>query len=171
MFSETALNALSVLSKRDSTPHPPPVSQFWFKCLKTAYILISQWHKDWLPGTIQTKTKQNKPFLKSNITAKTYILQRMKLVMSPQPCKDILSTQFQLAQFRCREQLRKRKLIGFKQGWSVFFLLVGTVVAACGTYFPDQGLNPGLLHWVFTILATGPPVKSQGWGSFPKDPT
>ena len=30
----------------------------------------------------------------------------------------------------------------------------------CGTYFLDQGLNPGPLHWEHGILATGPPGKS-----------
>ena len=30
----------------------------------------------------------------------------------------------------------------------------------CGTYFPDQGLSPGPLHWEHGNLATGPPGKS-----------
>ena len=29
------------------------------------------------------------------------------------------------------------------------------------TYFPDQGLNLGLLHWEHGVLATGPPRKFQ----------
>ena len=33
------------------------------------------------------------------------------------------------------------------------------LVAACGIYFPDQGLNPGPLHWDSRVLATGPPGK------------
>ena len=34
-------------------------------------------------------------------------------------------------------------------------------VAACGIWFPDQGSNPGPLHWERVFLATGPPGKSQ----------
>ena len=30
--------------------------------------------------------------------------------------------------------------------------------------FPDQGCNPGPLHWEHGILATGPPGKPQGVG-------
>lgn len=77
IFNENVLNALSVLSKRDFFP---PKSQFQSKCLKIAYILTSPWHKDWLPYLFRPK-KQTNPFLKPNITAKTYIFQGMKLVM------------------------------------------------------------------------------------------
>ena len=31
---------------------------------------------------------------------------------------------------------------------------------ACGMQFPDQALNPGLLHWECGVLATGPLWKS-----------
>ena len=31
---------------------------------------------------------------------------------------------------------------------------------AHGILFPDQGLNPGPLHWELGVLATGPPGKS-----------
>ena len=34
------------------------------------------------------------------------------------------------------------------------------LVAACGIYFSNRGLNPGLMHWALRILATGPPGKS-----------
>ena len=34
------------------------------------------------------------------------------------------------------------------------------LVVACGVYFPDQGLNPGPLHWELRAPATGPPGKS-----------
>ena len=34
------------------------------------------------------------------------------------------------------------------------------LVAACGIEFPDQGSNPGPLHWEHGVLATGPPGKS-----------
>ena len=42
------------------------------------------------------------------------------------------------------------------------FLVVGCdlLVAACGTWFPDQGSNPGPLHWECGVLATGPPRKA-----------
>ena len=39
---------------------------------------------------------------------------------------------------------------------------------ACGIKFPDQGSNPGPLHWEHAVLATGPPGKSQGF-AFLKD--
>ena len=34
------------------------------------------------------------------------------------------------------------------------------LVVACGTWFPDQGSNPGPLHWECGVLATGPSGKS-----------
>ena len=34
------------------------------------------------------------------------------------------------------------------------------LVVACGVYFPDQGLNPGRLHWELRVPTTGPPGKS-----------
>ena len=34
------------------------------------------------------------------------------------------------------------------------------LVVACGTQFPDQGSNPGPLHWEHGVLATTPPGKS-----------
>ena len=40
-------------------------------------------------------------------------------------------------------------------------LHLGSLVAACGIYFPNQGSNPGPLHWEHRVLATGPPGKSQ----------
>ena len=36
----------------------------------------------------------------------------------------------------------------------------GLLVAAYGIQFPDQGSNPGPLHWERGILTTGPPGKS-----------
>ena len=33
------------------------------------------------------------------------------------------------------------------------------LVAACGSYFPDQGMNLSPLHWEHGVLATGPPGK------------
>ena len=38
------------------------------------------------------------------------------------------------------------------------------LVAACGIQFPDQGSNPGPLHWECGVLATGPPGKSPRMG-------
>ena len=34
------------------------------------------------------------------------------------------------------------------------------IVVTCGISFPDQGLNPGPLHWEHEIFTTGPPGKS-----------
>ena len=31
------------------------------------------------------------------------------------------------------------------------------LIAARGIHFPDQGSNPGPLHWEHRVLATGPP--------------
>ena len=49
------------------------------------------------------------------------------------------------------------------------FGLSGSLAAACkllvmsyGILFPDQGSNPGPLHWDHGILATQPPGKSLG---------
>ena len=33
------------------------------------------------------------------------------------------------------------------------------LVEACGIEFPNQGLNPGHLHWEHRVLTTGPPGK------------
>ena len=41
-------------------------------------------------------------------------------------------------------------------------VVVVVVVAACGTWFPDQGLYPGPLQWKRGILTTEPLGKSQG---------
>ena len=42
----------------------------------------------------------------------------------------------------------------------IFCCGIELLVAACGTYFPDEELNPGPLHWEHRALATGPPGKS-----------
>ena len=34
------------------------------------------------------------------------------------------------------------------------------LVVVCRIYLPDQGSNPGPLHWEHEVLATGPPGKS-----------
>ena len=39
----------------------------------------------------------------------------------------------------------------------IFFFFL---VVACEIWFPDQGSNPGPLHWERGVLATGPPGKS-----------
>ena len=41
-----------------------------------------------------------------------------------------------------------------------FFWLHWALVVACGIQFPDQGSNPGPLHWERGVLTTGPPGKS-----------
>ena len=41
-----------------------------------------------------------------------------------------------------------------------FIWLHPVLVAAHRIYFPDQGSNPGLLHWEHGVLTTGPPRKS-----------
>ena len=38
---------------------------------------------------------------------------------------------------------------------------IRSLAVACGIQFPDQGLNPGPLHWELGVLVTGPPEKSQ----------
>ena len=42
----------------------------------------------------------------------------------------------------------------------LFIWLCWILVAACGIEFPDQGSNPGPLHWECKVLATGLPGKS-----------
>ena len=51
--------------------------------------------------------------------------------------------------------------------WHVGSLVVACklLVAACGIRFPDQGSNPGSLHWECGVLAIGPPGKSLEWVS------
>ena len=36
----------------------------------------------------------------------------------------------------------------------------GSLIVACGIWFPDQGLNLGPLHWECRVLATGSPGMS-----------
>ena len=43
----------------------------------------------------------------------------------------------------------------------LFIWLFLALAAACGIKFPNQGLNPGPLHWEHRVLAAGPPGKSQ----------
>ena len=38
---------------------------------------------------------------------------------------------------------------------------IGTLSCGIGISFPDQGSNPGHLHWEGRVLASGPPAKSQ----------
>ena len=46
--------------------------------------------------------------------------------------------------------------------WLCWVLVVAcsVFIAACGVLFPDQGLNPGHLHWELWVLSPGPPGKS-----------
>ena len=49
----------------------------------------------------------------------------------------------------------------------VFFIATyELLVAACGIQFPNQGSNPGLLHWELEVLATGPLGKSSQFLAF-----
>ena len=52
---------------------------------------------------------------------------------------------------------KKNLLILAALGFFFFFFFF---VWACGIYFPDQGSNPGPLHWKHGVLITGPPEKS-----------
>ena len=45
--------------------------------------------------------------------------------------------------------------------WGSLVAACKLLVVACGTLFPDQGLNPGPLRWECGVLATGPPGKSR----------
>ena len=40
------------------------------------------------------------------------------------------------------------------------------LVGACGIQFPDQGMNPGSLHWECRVLVIRPPGKSQVLSNF-----
>ena len=42
----------------------------------------------------------------------------------------------------------------------LFIWLLWVLVVAYGIQLPDQGWNPGPLHWELRVLATGPPEKS-----------
>ena len=43
----------------------------------------------------------------------------------------------------------------------LFFVATCELFAAvCGIQFPNQGSNPGPLHWELEVLATGPPRES-----------
>ena len=52
--------------------------------------------------------------------------------------------------------------------WDLRFSLrhAGSLVASCRIQFPNQGLNPGPLHWDHEILATGPLGKSLSYTFF-----
>ena len=43
----------------------------------------------------------------------------------------------------------------------LFIWLHWVLVAACGIWFPDQGLNLRLQHWELRVLTTGQPGKSS----------
>ena len=42
----------------------------------------------------------------------------------------------------------------------LFIWLGQVLIMVCEIYFPDQGSNPGLLHWELQVLTTAPPGKS-----------
>ena len=43
----------------------------------------------------------------------------------------------------------------------LFIWLQQILVAVCGIYFPEQGLNPGPLYWELRVLAPGPSETSE----------
>ena len=43
---------------------------------------------------------------------------------------------------------------------AAIYPFIQVLAAACGIQLPDQGLNPGPLHWERGVLTTGPPRKS-----------
>ena len=45
----------------------------------------------------------------------------------------------------------------------LFIWLHWVLLAACGIYFPDQGSNPGPLHWECRVLANTPPRRSPSF--------
>ena len=51
----------------------------------------------------------------------------------------------------------------------LFTWLGEVLVVACGIWFPDQGSNPGSLHWECGVPATGAPGKSQDKVSYGLD--
>ena len=50
----------------------------------------------------------------------------------------------------------------------VFVAACRVFIAACRIQFPDQGSNPGPLHWERGVLTTGPPGKSPFYYKFKK---
>ena len=57
--------------------------------------------------------------------------------------------------------------MGFEVFFFFFFFLIyifiwlhWVLVAVCGTKFPDQGWNPGPLHWKHGVSTTRSPGKS-----------
>ena len=43
--------------------------------------------------------------------------------------------------------------------WDLLVAACGLLAVVCRIQFPDQGLNPGPLHWEHRVLTTGPPGK------------
>ena len=60
---------------------------------------------------------------------------------------------------RCMER-EYRGNLNIKIFIYLFTWQLWVLVAACGIWFPDQGSNPGPLHWELGALAPGPPGKS-----------
>ena len=46
-------------------------------------------------------------------------------------------------------------------GCTRFVVACELLIAACRIEFPDQGWNPGFLHWEYGVLANGQAGKSQ----------
>ena len=56
---------------------------------------------------------------------------------------------------------KSQYILYFLKNIYLFIWLSWVLVAACGIYFPDEGSNPGPLHWEHGVLTAGPPRKSQ----------
>ena len=62
---------------------------------------------------------------------------------------------------RCDIKCRFLPPLNFKNIYIYLFIwLCQVLVKSCGIYFPDQGLNPGPLHWELGVLDAGLPEKS-----------
>ena len=63
--------------------------------------------------------------------------------------------------WEAQENQNTHFFLSFLSSSSLLICLSWVLVIACGLWFPDQGLNPGLLHWEHIVLTTGPPEKSR----------
>ena len=56
---------------------------------------------------------------------------------------------------------KRDHFITFFKVYIIFFFHFGCTAWLAGSYFPDQGLNPGPCQWKRQVLTTGPPGNSQ----------
>ena len=88
------------------------------------------------------------------------LLCKAKLIGSschPMPASDRISVWF--------SYLSAARFLILKKKKSLFIWLCWVSVVALEIYFPDQGLNPGCLHWEHGVLDAGPPGESQDFSS------